>query len=36
METTDKEYNMEEIVKLVNEQEGEFILSIELEADDGD
>jgi len=33
MEIKDKEYTMDEIVKLVNEQEGEFIININLEED---
>ncbi len=36
MEITDKEYTLEEIVDLVNgNQEGEFMINIILEADDG-
>lgn len=31
MEIKDKEYTMDEIVKLVNEQMGEFIININLE-----
>ena len=33
MEIKDKEYTMDEIVKLVNEQVGEFIININLEED---
>ena len=33
MEIKDKEYTMDEIVKLVNEQKGEFIININLEED---
>ena len=36
MEIKDKEYTMDEVVELVNEQEGDFILNIKLEVDDGD
>ncbi len=36
MEIKDKEYTLEEVVELVNEQEGDFILNIKLEVDDGD
>ena len=36
MEIKDKEYTLEEVVELVNEQDGDFILSIKLEVDDGD
>ena len=35
MEIKDKEYTLEEVVELVNEQDGDFILSIKLEVDDG-
>ena len=35
MEIKDKEYTLEEVVELVNEQEGDFILNIKLEVDDG-
>lgn len=31
MEIEDKDYTMEEIVELVNEQAGEFIINIRLE-----
>ena len=31
MDIKDKEYTMDEIVKLVNEQMGEFIININLE-----
>ena len=33
MEIKDKEYTMDEIVKLVNEQVGEFIININLKED---
>ena len=33
MEIQDKEYTMDEIVKLVNAQMGEFIININLEED---
>ena len=33
MEIKDKEYTMDEIVKLVNEQMGEIIININLEED---
>ena len=33
MEIKDNEYTMDEIVKLVNEQKGEFIININLEED---
>ena len=33
MEIKDKEYTMDEIVKLVNEQMGEVIININLEED---
>jgi hypothetical protein len=36
MEIKDKEYTLEEVVELVNEQDGDFILNIKLEVDDGD
>lgn len=36
MEIKDKEYTLEEVVELVNGQEGDFIINIELEVDDGD
>ena len=36
MEIKDKEYTLEEVVELVNEQDGDFILSIKQEVDDGD
>ena len=36
MEIKDKEYTLEEVVELVNEQEGDFILNIKLEVDDDD
>lgn len=36
MEIKDKEYTLEEVVELVNEQDGDFILNIMLEVDDGD
>lgn len=36
MEIKDKEYTMEEIVELVNAQDGDFIINIKLEGDDGD
>ena len=36
LETTDKEYTMEEIVNLVNDDpDKEFMINIILEADDG-
>ena len=35
MEIKDKEYTLEEVVELVNEQDGDFILNIKLEVDDG-
>ena len=36
METTDKEYTMEEIVDLVNDDhDGDFVINIILETDDG-
>ena len=31
MEIKDKEYTLEEVVELVNEQEGDFILNIKLQ-----
>ena len=34
MEIKDKEYTMEEIVQLVNSQEGDFIIQIKLEVMD--
>ena len=34
MEIKDKEYTMDEIVKLVNEQMGEFIININQEDND--
>ncbi len=36
MEIKDKEYTLEEVVELVNEQDGDFILNIKLEVDDRD
>ena len=36
MEIKDKEYTLEEVVELVNEQDGDFILNIKLEVDDDD
>ena len=36
MEIEDKEYTMDEVVELVNAQEGDFIINIKLEEDDGD
>ena len=36
MEIKDKEYTMYEVVELVNAQEGDFIINIKLEVDDGD
>lgn len=36
MEIEDKEYTMDEVVELVNTQEGDFIINIKLEVDDGD
>ena len=36
MEIKDKEYTMDEVVELVNVQEGDFIINIKLEVDDGD
>jgi len=36
MEIKDKEYTMDEVVELVNAQEGDFIINIKLEVDDGD
>ena len=36
MEIEDKEYMMDEVVELVNAQEGDFIINIKLEVDDGD
>lgn len=34
MEIKDKEYTMDEIVQLANQQEGDFIIQIKLEVDD--
>lgn len=36
MEIKDKEYTLEEIVDLVNKQDGDFILTIKLEVDNGE
>ena len=36
MEIEDKDYTLEEVVTLVNEQEGDFIINIRLEGDDGE
>lgn len=36
MEIKDKEYTMDEVVDFVNEQEGDFIINIKLEVDNGD
>lgn len=35
MEIMDRDYTLEEIVELVNKQDGEFILKIMLEVEDG-
>ena len=35
MEIEDKDYSIEELVELINKQEGEFIINIRLEEDDG-
>ena len=36
MEIEDKEYTMDDVVELVNAQEGDLIINIKLEVDDGD
>ena len=36
MEIEDKDYTLEEIVELVNEQEGDFIINISMEDCDGE
>ena len=36
MEIEDRVYSLEELVELINKQEGDFIINIRLEEDDGD